>query len=91
MLNIKGVNSSMTTGSPDDSHFVNLVGARGDGQADGTTLTIYNPSGDFGTGTVITASYQYLKSKYPKLSYQGFSKTRIDPRRSISGCGRQEK
>lgn len=72
MLNIKGVNSSMTTGSPDDSHFVNLVGARGNGQSDGTTFTIYNPSGDFGTGTVITASYQYLKSKYPKLSYQVF-------------------
>lgn len=74
MLNIKGVNSSMTTGSPDDSHLVNLVGARGTGQPDGTTITIYNPSGDFGTGRVITASYQYLKSKYPKLSYQVFVK-----------------
>jgi len=74
MLNIKGVNSNMTNGSPDDSHFVNLVGARGNGQPDGTTLTIYDPSGDVGSGTVITASYQYLKSKYPKLTYQVFCK-----------------
>ncbi|MEQ1762528.1 MAG: peptidoglycan-binding domain-containing protein [Pyrinomonadaceae bacterium] len=71
MLQIKGVNSSMTTGSPDDSHVVNLVGARGNGQPDGTTFTINNPSGD-GSGMVIIESYQYLKAKYPKLSYQVF-------------------
>lgn len=71
MLNIKGVNSNMQAGSPDDSHLVNLVGARGDGQPNGTTLTIYNPSGHLsGGGRVITASFQYLKSKYPKLTYQ---------------------
>jgi hypothetical protein len=71
MLNIKGVNSGMTTGSPDDSHLVNLVGVRGNGQPDGTTLTINNPSGD-GSGMVIIESYQYLKAKYPKLTYQVF-------------------
>ena len=73
MLNIKGVNSNMQAGAADDSHLVNLVGARGDGQSSGTTLTIYNPSGVFsGGGRVITASYNYLKSKYPKLTYQVF-------------------
>lgn len=71
MLHIKGVNSGMTTGSPDDSHLVNLVGARGTGQADGTTFTINNPSGD-GSDMVIIESYQYLKAKFPKLSYQVF-------------------
>lgn len=73
MLNIKGVNSSMQTGTPNDSHLVNLVGARGTGQSDGTTITIYNPSGSVGGGgRVITASHRYLKSKYPKLTYQVF-------------------
>lgn len=74
MLNIKGVNSSMQNGTADDSHLVNLVGARGTGQPDGTTMTIYNPSGEFGTGVVITASYKYLKAVYPKLTYQVFYK-----------------
>ena len=72
MLNIKGVDSNMQNGSPDDSHLVNLVGARGNGQPSGTTITIYNPSASIGDGRVITASYQYLKSKYPKLTYQVF-------------------
>ncbi len=72
MMNIKGVNSTMQNGTPSDSHLVNLVGARGNGQPDGTTITIYNPSGNVGTGTVITDSYKNLKSQYPKLTYQVF-------------------
>ena len=73
MLNIKGVDSNMQAGSPDDSHLVNLVGARGNGQPSGTTITIYDPSAWItGSGRVITASYQYLKAKYPKLTYQVF-------------------
>jgi len=73
MLNIKGVNSNMQKGAPDDSHLVNLVGARGSGQPDATTLTIYNPSGILtGGARVITASHQYLKWMYPKLTYQVF-------------------
>ena len=71
MINIKGVNSGMTTGSPDDSHLVNIVGVRGNGEPDGTTLTINNPSGD-GGDVYIIESYKYLKSKYPKLTYQVF-------------------
>jgi len=71
MLQIKGVDSGMKTGSPDDSHFVNLVGARGNGQSDGTTFTIYNPSGDY-SNNILIESYQYLKTKFPKLSYQVF-------------------
>lgn len=71
MLNIKGVDSGMKTGSPDDSHLVNLVGVRGSGMADGTTFTINNPSGDL-SNMVIIESYSYLKSKFPKLSYQVF-------------------
>jgi hypothetical protein len=73
MLNIKGIDSNLQAGSPDDSHLVNLVGARGDGQPNGTTITLYNPSAWLtGGGRVITASYQYLKSKYPRLTYQVF-------------------
>ncbi len=69
MLNIKGVTTSMTASKPDDSHLVLMVGARGDGNPSGTTITVYNPSGG---GGKITSSYQYLKSKYPKLTYQVF-------------------
>lgn len=72
MLNIKGINSSMKNGSPDDSHLLNLVGARGNGQPNGTTITLYNPSGNIGDGSVIIASYKYLKWRFPKLSYQVF-------------------
>lgn len=71
MLNIKGVNSGMTTGSPDDSHLVNLVGVRGNGEPDGTTFTINNPSGD-GSDMIIIESYKYLKAKFPKFTYQVF-------------------
>ena len=71
MLQIKGVNFDMKNASPDDSHFVNLVGARGNGLPDGTTFTINNPSGS-GSDMVIVESYQYLKTKFPKLSYQVF-------------------
>lgn len=71
MLQIKGVDSGMKTGSPADSHFVNLVGARGNGLSDGTTFTINNPSGDGGE-LIMIESYQYLKAKFPKLSYQVF-------------------
>ena len=72
MLDIMGVDSTMQRGAPDASHFVNLVGARGNGQPDGTTMTLYNPSAPPGGGQVITASYKYLKSKYPRLTYQVF-------------------
>lgn len=74
MLNIKGVNSTMANGSPSDSHLLNLVGARGDGQASGTTITLYNPSAVGYGGRVITHGYQYFKSRYPKMTYQVFYK-----------------
>ena len=74
MLNIKGVTSSMNNGQPNDSHLLNLVGARGDGQAGGTTVTLYNPSATGFGGRVITHGYSYLKSKYPNLTYQVFYK-----------------
>ncbi|MCB1025423.1 MAG: hypothetical protein KDB79_13590, partial [Acidobacteria bacterium] len=69
MLNIKGINSNMTASNPDDSHLVVMIGARGDGEPRGTTITLYNPSGG---GGKVTSSYHYLKSKYPKLTYQVF-------------------
>lgn len=75
MLNIKGVSSSMTSSSPNDSHLLNLVGARGTGEAGGTTITLYNPSAVGFSGRVITQSYQSLKAQYPKLTYQVFYKT----------------
>jgi hypothetical protein len=70
MLNIKGVNSNMKASSPNDSHLLILAGLRGDGTSGGTTVTLYNPSG--GMERTIVESFQYLKSKYPKLTYQCF-------------------
>lgn len=70
MLDMKGVNSDMKTGKSNDSHFVILAGVRGDGTAAGTTITLKDPSG--GTIQTITASFQYLKNKYPKITYQVF-------------------
>ncbi len=69
MLNIKGVNTSMTASNPDDSHLVVMLGARGSGEPSGTTITIFNPSGG---GAKVTSSYRSLKNKYPKLTYQAF-------------------
>lgn len=74
MLNIKGVNSDMKKASSNDSHLLNLVGVRGDGQSNGTTVTLYNPSAIGYDGKIVTASYKYLKSLYPKLTYQVFYK-----------------
>lgn len=74
MLNIKGVNSSMQSASPQDSHLLVLTGVRGDGESSGTTVTLYNPSAVGGEGRVVTVSHRYLKSKYPNLTYQVFYK-----------------
>ncbi len=70
MLNIKGVNTDMKASKPEDSHLVVMIGARGDGEPHGTTITIYNPSN---SGSKSSNSYHYLKSKYPKLTYQVFN------------------
>lgn len=72
MLNIRGINPNMQPGRADDGHFVNLVGARGNGQPNGTAITIYNPTGGYSGGRVVTASYHQLKARFPKLSYQVF-------------------
>lgn len=69
MLHIKGVNTNMIASSSDNSHLVLMLGARGDGQPSGTTITIYNPSNG---GGKITSSFRYLKSRYPRLTYQAF-------------------
>jgi hypothetical protein len=70
MLTMKGVNSNMKNSSPGDSHLLILAGLRGDGTASGTTVTLYNPSG--GMETMIVESFQYLKSRFPKMTYQCF-------------------
>lgn len=72
MLNMKGVNSNLANGSPDDSHLLILAGARGSGSPGSTTITLYNPSAGNSGGRVITHSYQYFKSQYPKMTYQIF-------------------
>lgn len=70
MLDIMGVDSDLKKSS-NNSHFVTLVGLRGDGTAGGTTVTIYDPSG--GMNRTIVDSFYSLKCKYPKLTYQVFS------------------
>jgi len=72
MLNIKGINSKLQKTSPDDSHLLILAGVRGTGQRGGTTITLYNPSAVGWGGRVSSASYNYFKNKYPRLTYQVF-------------------
>ena len=69
MLNMKGVSSDMKHSTPEDSHLVNLLGARGNGQRDGTTLTVWNPSNG---GEKIVRSYRWFKNRFPRMTYQVF-------------------
>lgn len=76
MLNVKGVDSGLPNGSEHDSHFVILVGARGDGTASGTTCVLYDPSWRFDPQgkdrAVVVESFQSLKNRFSKLTYQVF-------------------
>lgn len=73
MLNMRGVNSYMHGGKAEDSHLVILVGVRGGGNPNDTTLLIYNPSATPGkAGVRINASYQYVRSQYNKFTWQAF-------------------
>jgi hypothetical protein len=73
MLNMKGVNSYMRGGKSEDSHLIILVGLRGGGNANDTTLLMYNPSCTPGNaGVRINCSYQYFRNQYSKFTHQAF-------------------
>lgn len=68
MINVKGIDSGLNNSSPDDSHLMMILGMRGDGNSGGTTLRLYDPSGN----NQIIDSYQYLRNRFPKMTYQVF-------------------
>jgi Putative peptidoglycan binding domain len=71
MVNIKGVTSSLTPGTTNDSHLLVLAGVRGDGTPNGTTLTLYNTSPGGGSPLIVT-SFSYMKSRFPHFIFQCF-------------------
>ena len=71
MVNIKGVTSNMVAGAINDSHLVVVAGVRGDGTANGTTLTIYDTSPGGGSPLIVT-TFSYLKSRFPHFIFQCF-------------------
>lgn len=70
MLNMRGINSQLQSGIQDDSHLLILMGVRGDGTANGTTMTLCNPSSS--SERYITDSYAYLRNRFREMTYQCF-------------------
>lgn len=68
MLNSRQATST-GGGGASDSHFVTVIGARGNGQPGGTTLAIMDPS-PVGFGQELWDSYSGWKSRNPDMYYQ---------------------
>lgn len=68
MINVRGITSRLKKGTDQDSHLMMVIGVRGDGTPNGTTVRFYEPSGD----DTIVSSYQYQKNRFPQMTYQVF-------------------
>jgi hypothetical protein len=68
MINVRGITSRLKKGSPNDSHLMMILGVRGDGTPNGTTVKFYEPTSD----TTIVESYQFQKNRFPQMTYQVF-------------------
>jgi hypothetical protein len=68
-LNIRGVAPDLKKSpDPNDSHWVILVGVRGDGTPKGTSLYMINPSATGGDWQIVH-TYKYLKWLMPQLTH----------------------
>lgn len=66
--------NTFLAGGGSAGHYVVIIGARGNGEADGTTLRIYDPETPANGGGIYSNSYQSILRRVPLATYAIFTR-----------------